>query len=406
MIIRENFLPTQRSKLRCFWIILAVLVIYIVENSPIPKIMNFSVFTYFVKPLLWACIAYIIWLFPNIRPMGRLKHRSLVNLWAFNFAVIYVVVSVMVGLLIDGLGKSPYSHTLGGMLINIYLIGTTLIAKELVRSYLVNNLTDKENYIIFVLIALFMTIINMSTNKIFALNGLEGIVQYIAEEVAPGFAENLLATYLVFLGGPLTSIIYLGIIQGFHWLTPILPNLKWITKALVGVLIPIFCMMSIQSIYFEASKEAKISATDKESPLSWAITSIISIGIIWFAVGVFPIYPSVIATGSMEPMIKPGDVILVKKIIDMEGINNLKAGDIIQFKRDAILISHRIIEIKENKEDGTIYRTQGDNNSGPDMELVKPENIKGTIAYVVPKIGWPTLLIKSGKNISLDEILF
>jgi signal peptidase I len=128
--------------------------------------------------------------------------------------------------------------------------------------------------------------------------------------------------------------------------------------------------------------------------------------IIWFAVGVFPIYPSVIATGSMKPMIKPGDIILVKKIVDMDGINSLKEGDVIQFQRDSMLISHRIIEVVNDEKEGIQFITKGDNNSGEDTDFVRPEDIKGTIEQVVPKIGWVTLLIKSDKDVDLDKIEF
>lgn len=105
-------------------------------------------------------------------------------------------------------------------------------------------------------------------------------------------------------------------------------------------------------------------------------------------------------------MIKPGDVILVKKITDMDGINALNEGDVIQFQRDSILISHRIIEVVNDEEEGIQFRTKGDNNSGVDGVLVKPQDVKGTIEYTVPKIGWPTLLIKSDKDINLNEIEF
>jgi len=172
-------------------------------------------------------------------------------------------------------------------------------------------------------------------------------------------------------------------------------------------LCPIFCLMSMQGIYAGAAGKLKRKEKDEESSLSWMITSIISIGIIWFSVGVFPIYPSVIATGSMEPMIKPGDVILAKKIVDMEGINNLKTGDIVQFERDKIRISHRIINIIEDEKTEQIsYITKGDNNSVIDREMVKPEQIKGRIVYIVPKVGWPTLLIKSKEDIPMEEVEF
>lgn len=404
MIAKGNYLPTQRSKAKPKILISLIILIYILENSPVISIIDSRTFNYIIKPAIWLSTAYLVWSFPKARPKGKLKLKSFLNFWAFNFGIIYIIVSVMAGM-IDGLGKSPYSHSPTGILTNIVFVGSMLVGREFIRSYLVNNSTREENYFIFIFIALLMTFTSITLSKYLDIKDYEGMVKFVAEYFAPEFAQNLLATYLVFLGGPLTSIIYLGIIKGFHWLSPILPDLSWITKALIGVLCPIFCFMSIQSIYLEASKKLKKRDKDEESPFSWMITSIISIAIIWFAVGVFPIYPSVVATGSMEPMIKAGDVILVEKIVDIEGIDNLKQGDVIQFERDGILISHRIIEIIESKK-GKSYRTKGDNNSGPDTELVKIEQIKGKIVHVVPKIGWPTLLIKNKDDIPLDEIVF
>jgi signal peptidase len=80
-------------------------------------------------------------------------------------------------------------------------------------------------------------------------------------------------------------------------------------------------------------------------------------------------------------------------------------GDIIQFKRDNILISHRIIDILEDTQ-GIGYKTKGDNNSGADTELVRPEKIKGEVIYTIPKIGWPTLLLKKKDDIPLKQVQF
>ncbi|WFA08270.1 signal peptidase I [Tissierella sp. Yu-01] len=400
-----KFLPTRVSSKRNILVILLLLSIYILDNSPIVKFIDSYTFTYIIKPMLWICIAIIVWQMPQIKSKGKLRYSTLLKFWAMYFGIMYVVITVLAGL-IDGLGKSPYNHTPKGILINIIFVGSALVGREFIRSYLVNSFTKKENYLVFILIALFMTVTNFSINKYSDIENLKGFVQFSAQFFIPEFSHNFFATYLVFLGGPIISLIYLGIIQSFHWLSPILPDLKWITSALVGILCPTFFLMSMQSIYLNATKQIKKREQEDESPIGWIITSIISIGIIWFAVGVFPIYPSVIATGSMEPMIYPGDVILVKKITDMEGIYNLKEGDVIQFKRDNVLISHRITELVYDEEQGLLFRTKGDNNSSEDSELVKPQDLKGTIEHVVPKVGWPTLLIKSDKNIDLNEIEF
>ncbi len=399
------FLPTRKSKVRGSLLIFLLILMYILESSPITKIIDVSIFNYIVKPILWTGLSYVVWSYPKIRAKGQLKLKKVLNLWALNFAIIYIIIAVLAGVL-DSLGKSPYNHSPIGILTNLVFVGSAIIGRELIRNYLVNSFTKEENYLVFILITSLMTITGISFNEYVDIKGYEDIVKLIAQYIAPEFAQNLFAVYLVYLGGSLTSIIYLGIIQGFHWLSPILPNLKWITTALVGVLCPIFFMMTLQTIYFSESKQLKRGSKNQESSLSWMITCSISIAIIWFAVGVFSIYPSVIATGSMDSAIKPGDVILVEKIVDMKGINKLKVDDVIQYKRDGVLISHRIIDILKDDKKGISFKTKGDNNSGPDKEQVKPEDVMGKIVYTVPKIGWPTLLIKSDKDIPLDEIVF
>jgi len=402
------YLPIRSSKIKCLVLIGLLVLVYSIDSIYYILKLSFIIsnqsYMYILKPSLFLGLAFIIWLYPRSRHKSKLRYKHSVTFWAFNFAVIYIVASMMAGL-IDGLGKSPYNHSLTGIMLNILAVGSALVGRELVRAFLVNSLTKEENYLRFILLALFFSITSFSFDKYTGLKSLEDAVKFTAQFLAPEFSKNILATYLAFLAGPIASLIYMGTLEAFHWLSPILPNLQWITTALVGVLCPIFSLSAMQSIYLTETKALKERDKDEDSLLSWIITTSLSIAIIWFAVGVFPVYPSVIATGSMEPMIKPGDVILVDKVTSMEDINSLGQGDIIQFERDGVLISHRIIETIE--EDGLkSYRTKGDNNSGPDVDPVKPEQIKGKVVKVVPQIGWPTLLIKSDKDIDLDKIVF
>lgn len=350
---------------------------------------------------MWLGIGLLAWFFPTVRPVGKLKIRGSLYFWAFCFAFIMIVVQVIAGL-IDGLGKSPYDHSVTGIISNTIIFTLVLIGHELARHYLINSITREESYRIFILVALLMALVAFPITKFTSFKSYEEIVKFLAQFLVPEFSKNLLATVLVFYGGPISSIIFMGTLDAFHWLSPILPDLKWITASLVGILTPVFLLSVAQIIYEDESRIRKRKDKEEDNPLSWMITMLASIGIIWFSVGVFPIYPSVIATGSMIPMIQPGDVILVDKKVDaME----LGKGDIIQFRRENILISHRIIDVIE-KDGVKSYRTQGDNNSGPDQEIVKPEDVKGEIFKVIPKIGWPTLLIKSNRDIPLDEVVF
>jgi len=364
-------------------------------------IQDYNLYNSYLKPVLWSGFAVAIWKLPKIKPAGNLKLRETSILWALGLSAIHVIFQI-VGGLVDGFGNSPYNHSLKGIVMNVAAVSAVTIGREAFRSYIVNSMTRKENYLVFVPLALFMTVLDFSLNKYTEHKNLVDIVTFSAQFFAPKFSENIFATYLSFIGGSVPSTIYMGVLQAFHWLSPVLPDLKWITAALIGIMCPVFSLMVVQNAYLKASGIVKRKEREKDNPVSWIITSILSIAVTWFSVGVFPIYPSVIATGSMEPMIKPGDVILIKKITD---INSINVGDVIQFKRGNMLISHRIIEITED-ENGIGFRTKGDSNSSADSELVRAEDIKGKIVKVVPKIGWLTLLIKSNRDIPLDEIEF
>lgn len=405
MLSYRKHLPTKNSSKNIIFVIVAVIVIYLFDNYSTKLQIGHSIANYIIVPIFWIGISIYICFLPCKKSSSKLRNKNFIYILSFIFGLTFIFINLLAAFL-DGLGKSPYNHTIQGILTNFITVGSCLVGKELIRSYLINSYVRKENYLIFVIVAFFMTIISFSINKYIALNNIESAVMFVAEYLLPEFSHNLFASYLVYLGGPISSIIYLSITQLFHWMSPVLPNLKWINSALIGIMCPVFFLMSLQSLYANHTKEKKKIRKDDEDLVSWIVTSVISILIIWFTVGVFPIYPSVIITGSMEPHIKPGDVILVKKITGMEDIENLSINDVIQFQRDGILISHRVIEIKTDEKIGYLYKTKGDNNSGPDVDLVNPQDIKGTVIYTIPKIGWMTLLMKSDKEIPIEEIVF
>ena len=77
--------------------------------------------------------------------------------------------------------------------------------------------------------------------------------------------------------------------------------------------------------------------------------------------GIFGIKPAVVLSGSMEPTIKIGDLILVHSVDSASG----KA------------VTHRILEITQDAEGRIQYVTQGDANNVRDDQAVRPEQIQG-----------------------------
>lgn len=95
---------------------------------------------------------------------------------------------------------------------------------------------------------------------------------------------------------------------------------------------------------------------------------------------------STMLTGSMAPLINPGDVVVTQPV----AVSDLKVGDIITYAipvEDQRIETHRITEITTNA-DGTIaVQTKGDANNGPDpwtatIEGTKVDRHVVTVPYV------------------------
>lgn len=92
--------------------------------------------------------------------------------------------------------------------------------------------------------------------------------------------------------------------------------------------------------------------------------------------------PFIVLSGSMEPTIKTGDIVIIKKCNPDE----LKKDDIIAFRSGKSVITHRITGISE--EDGEkVLITKGDNNNTEDRLAVKLQNVEGIYKFRIAKLG-------------------
>jgi len=92
-----------------------------------------------------------------------------------------------------------------------------------------------------------------------------------------------------------------------------------------------------------------------------------------------------VLSGSMEPGIQTGSIIAVKSAVDK---TNFKAGDVITFMEEEVLITHRITEVSKSG-DSVLYRTKGDNNNAEDMNPVQSGNVVASYTgFTMPKVGY------------------
>ena len=87
-----------------------------------------------------------------------------------------------------------------------------------------------------------------------------------------------------------------------------------------------------------------------------------------------------VISGSMEPEIPVGSLVLVKKC-DAE---ELQTGDVIAFYSNGTVVTHRLVEIDSEKKELT---TKGDANSSVDFRPVPYADVIGRVEKHIPVLG-------------------
>jgi signal peptidase len=106
-------------------------------------------------------------------------------------------------------------------------------------------------------------------------------------------------------------------------------------------------------------------------------------------------------SGSMEPQLKTGGVVLTRPV----EAGDIKVGDIITFHSPLHeqLISHRVISV----EDGSPlnFQTKGDANEDADPFVVPAQSVVGEICFHMPYLGYAAQFIKTPLGLLLTLCL-
>jgi len=369
-------------------------VVYLLINVVLPLFpWNMEMKTYLLQPVFWVIlIAAFRWL-PGYRPLGKSNKKKDFILLGLGTAFIQIVIYIIGGLF-SGFGKSPSSFTPLGIVKNIFYVSTMLIGMELSRAWLVTRFAKKHSFLVLILVTLLFTFISIPLAQITGFQLKIASSNQVISSWMPLLAENLAASTLVMTAGAGASLAYRGLLAAFWWLCPILPALDWPLKGLIGTVIPIIGMMVINDFYTSQASRVRSRKKMRSNalPTGWIFTAIGCVAIVWFATGVLPIKPSLVPTGSMVPVINPGDVVLTTAV----NTEAIKLGEIIEYKnsKENINVVHRVIEIGGDVQT-RYFITKGDANNTPDADPVSPQAILGREIFIIPKLGWISIAMKN-----------
>jgi signal peptidase I len=128
---------------------------------------------------------------------------------------------------------------------------------------------------------------------------------------------------------------------------------------------------------------------------SWFYLSVLAFLLGWIVVvwALMGWSPAVVSTGSMQPAISPGDVVMTAPP-DSDLV--FEEGTVITFEdpaRAGELVTHRIVALND---DGT-YRTRGDNNGVSDSADLDPEDVVGVGRLLIPSVALPWVWFDQGR---------
>jgi signal peptidase len=102
--------------------------------------------------------------------------------------------------------------------------------------------------------------------------------------------------------------------------------------------------------------------------------------------------PTVVLSGSMQPALRTGDVVLVAPVSDARQV---AVGDIVTVtapNQPGGTYLHRVVDVTTS---GGLV-TRGDANDLPDFPIVDPANVEGKVRLVLPLVGWPYAALRHG----------
>lgn len=324
--------------------------------------------------------------------MLKNEKKKIIGTIAF-FTTSFLIIIYGLGLIL-GYAITPYRIDLINIIKNILPIILILVITELLRYNLCHK--TKRTITTYVLMIIMFTLIDLLVAfPLYDLSENEEILRILTIVLLPSISKNIMLNSFVEKYGYIPGIIYQLIMNLYIYIIPIYPNLGIYLESVITFLLPLLIKYVVEStlqvrerkIVVERNKKSKLVI----NILTGTMATIIIVIVLLYS-NLTPYWIAIIGSGSMSPTIKVGDAIIIDKTIK-DNPDTLKVGDILVFKINDSMYTHRIVEIE--KENSSFYiKTKGDREGQViDNWVLKKENIIGIVKTKIPYIGYPTVLL-------------
>ena len=300
------------------------------------------------------------------------------------YLLFYYMLAYLSGLIL-GFLSNGYSLKPLMILKNIFPILSAIILMEIIRHIILNKGSKYTNVVVSTIILFILMDVSLIAHA-YNLFKFESGLMFLLKYVLPAISKNLLLTYLVYKSGYKSGILYRVITELTLYILPIFPNFGEYIGVVINFLIP---AVLTYLLYINYTKKELANENKSLRRVLIIFVACVCIIQIFFTSGWFKYFTLTVGSGSMEPNLLVGDVIVIEKKNDDE-MHDIKVGEILVFKHDNIVVVHRVIKI-EGDSNNLIFYTQGDNNDNPDNYPIPQSSVVGTTNLRIPYFGLPVV---------------
>ena len=315
------------------------------------------------------------------------RHRYIKDI-IINFVIILMsafIIYYIFGIFI-GFARTDNYFTLYGIRVFILPYIAMIFLREYLRSQMLNK-TEKSKILTIITCILFMLLDFSNRYTAGSLGSNYSKFIFIALTLLPIISNNVACTYIAKKVGYKPNVLWMLVAGLYQPLLPFIPDAGPYIESLIRFVFPFVLMYNVYLFFEKRAKDIPISYVKKRRFIEIPLIAVIVFVLAYFVSGFFRYYAIAIATGSMRPNINVGDVVIVDQHYNYKKV---KVGDVIAYKYDGVIVTHRLCNIIVIGEDYYFY-TKGDANEDKDNYAIYPKTIVGIVKKKIPYIGLPTV---------------
>ena len=366
----------KRDKIRLYIlqiVLIFILLIFLFSTKLLINKIIISIFV-FIYSLITKKII-------NSKKTNSIYYKE-VSRYMLIFSLLYISIYYLIGMY-AGYYKATYQFGLWTLFNQILPIVLIIISSELLRKEFL-SFESKFSKIMIYIYGIIIDLI-IYTN-IYNLNNYKGFFDSLGYVFFASVSSTMLYNYVCKKFGIRPNILYRIITTIYLYIIPITPDVHMYFKAFARIVYPIMILLVIQDGYEKNKKILEI----KNKNIRRLVSILFLMFMIFFTMLIscrFRYGLMVIGSPSMYSTLEKGDAV----VFDSK-FSHINVGEIILFKKNDIIIIHRVVKVENVNDEIRVY-TKGDNNLQVDSGYTTIEDVKGKVKFKIKKIGLPTIWV-------------